>query len=60
MIFGIGKKPKKSNSVLETLIIHWVIIFHFPFRKQSGGRGEYARVIGYMETLPPHKNTIGK
>ena len=26
-------------------------------RKQTGGRGEYARVIGHMEVLPPHKNT---
>ena len=25
-------------------------------RKQSGGRGEYARVIGLMEPLPPHDN----
>lgn len=32
--------------------------YDFWHRKQSGGRGEYARVIGYMETLPPHKNTI--
>ena len=26
-------------------------------RKQSGGRGEYARVIGYMEPLPHSENT---
>ncbi len=26
-------------------------------RKQSGGRGEYARVIGVMEPLPPQENT---
>jgi elongation factor G len=25
-------------------------------RKQSGGRGEYARVIGLMEPLPPQDN----
>ena len=25
--------------------------------KQSGGRGEYARVIGVMEPLPAHDNT---
>ena len=29
---------------------------HF-HKKQSGGRGEYARVIGVMEPLPPHENT---
>lgn len=27
-------------------------------RKQTGGRGEYARVIGYLEPLPPHMNTV--
>ena len=27
-------------------------------RKQSGGRGEYARVIGRMEPLPASNNTI--
>ncbi len=31
--------------------------FDYWHRKQSGGRGEYARVIGYMETLPSAQNT---
>ena len=31
--------------------------FDYWHRKQSGGRGEYARVIGYLETLPAHLNT---
>ena len=31
--------------------------FDFFHKKQSGGRGEYARVIGYMEPLEPHDNT---
>ncbi len=31
--------------------------FDYWHRKQTGGRGEYARVIGYMEPLPPHENT---
>merc|ERR1719295_1995664 len=26
-------------------------------RKQTGGRGEYARIIGYLEPLPSHLNT---
>merc|ERR1719315_410845 len=31
--------------------------FDFLHKKQSGGRGEYARVIGVMEPLPPEENT---
>ena len=31
--------------------------FDYWHRKQSGGRGEYARVIGYIEPLPAHANT---
>merc|ERR1719347_1991522 len=31
--------------------------FDYFHKKQSGGRGEYARVIGYMEPLEPHENT---
>jgi len=31
--------------------------FDFFHKKQSGGRGEYARVIGVMEPLEPHENT---
>ena len=31
--------------------------FDFFHKKQSGGRGEYARVIGVMEPLEPHDNT---
>eukprot|EP00090_Calanus_glacialis_P004598 TRINITY_DN13449_c0_g1_i4.p1 TRINITY_DN13449_c0_g1~~TRINITY_DN13449_c0_g1_i4.p1 ORF type:complete len:762 (-),score=276.78 TRINITY_DN13449_c0_g1_i4:200-2485(-) len=31
--------------------------FDFFHKKQSGGRGEYARVIGVMEPLDPHENT---
>ena len=31
--------------------------FDFFHKKQSGGRGEYARVIGFMEPLEPHENT---
>ena len=27
-------------------------------RKQSGGRGEYARVIGRVEPLPTSSNTV--
>ena len=33
------------------------IPFDYWHRKQTGGRGEYARVIGYLEPLPPHLNT---
>lgn len=31
--------------------------FDYWHRKQTGGRGEYARVIGYMEPLPSNQNT---
>lgn len=33
------------------------IKYDYLHKKQSGGRGEYARVIGVMEPLPPHENT---
>ncbi|KAG4066695.1 hypothetical protein HA402_007331 [Bradysia odoriphaga] len=31
--------------------------FDYLHKKQSGGSGQYARVIGVMEPLPPHQNT---
>ena len=31
--------------------------FDYWHRKQTGGRGEYARVIGYLEPMPAHLNT---
>ena len=34
--------------------------FDYWHRKQSGGRGEYARVIGYIEPLPAHLNTTNE
>lgn len=31
--------------------------FDFLHKKQSGGQGQYARVTGVLEPLPPHQNT---
>ncbi|CAH2104960.1 unnamed protein product [Euphydryas editha] len=32
--------------------------FDYLHKKQSGGAGQYARVIGILEPLPPHQNTV--
>jgi len=32
--------------------------FDYLHKKQSGGRGEFARVIGVLEPLEPHENTV--
>lgn len=46
-------KPKVAFR--ETLIGE--CSFDFLHKKQSGGSGQYARIIGVMEPLPPHLNT---
>ncbi|CAK1549653.1 unnamed protein product [Leptosia nina] len=32
--------------------------FDYLHKKQSGGAGQYARVVGILEPLPPHQNTV--
>jgi elongation factor G len=46
-------KPKVAFR--ETLMRK--VDYDYWHRKQTGGRGEYARVIGYFEPLPPGENT---
>jgi elongation factor G len=47
-------KPKVAFR--ETL--YKSVNFDYWHRKQTGGRGEYARVIGFMEPLGPTNNTV--
>lgn len=46
-------KPKVAFR--ETLLNKTV--YDYWHRKQSGGRGEYARIVGYMEPMPVTENT---
>ncbi|EFA04773.2 elongation factor G, mitochondrial [Tribolium castaneum] len=47
-------KPKVAFR--ETLVSPCT--FDYLHKKQSGGQGQYARVTGVLEPLPPHKNTL--
>lgn len=47
-------KPKVAFR--ETLLSP--VEFDYLHKKQSGGHGEYARIIGMLEPLPPQKNTV--
>ncbi|CAB4054122.1 fusA [Lepeophtheirus salmonis] len=49
------KMGKPKVAFRETLMEK--VEFDYWHRKQSGGRGEYARVIGYLEPLPSNNNT---
>lgn len=47
-------KPKVSFR--ETLVLP--CSFDYFHRKQHGGQGQFARVVGVLEPLPAHKNTV--
>ena len=47
---------KPRVSFRETLLDR--VEYDYFHKKQTGGRGEYARVIGYMEPLPAEENTV--
>lgn len=54
--YGVNVEMGKPNVAFKETLIE-PVNFDFWHRKQSGGRGEYARVIGVMEPLPPDENT---
>ena len=55
--YGVNVEMGKPNVSFKDTLLE-PVNFDFWHRKQSGGRGEYARVIGVMEPLPPDENTL--
>jgi elongation factor G len=54
--YGVKVEMGKPRVAFKETLME-PINFDYWLRKQSGGRGEYARVIGAMEPLPPDENT---
>ncbi|CAH1957844.1 unnamed protein product [Acanthoscelides obtectus] len=50
------KLGKPKVAFRETLVAPCE--FDYLHKKQSGGQGQYAKVIGVLEPLPPNKNTV--
>ena len=56
--YGCPVELGKPKVAFRETLFSPKVPYDYWHRKQTGGRGEYARVVGYVEPLPPHQNTI--
>jgi len=55
--YGCSVDLGKPKVAFRETLFSPKVKFDYWHRKQTGGRGEYARIIGYLEPLPAHLNT---